>query len=85
MPNPDRLWITPPQYAQELGVKPATILDRIRSGELVAIDMAKPGSKRPRYRIHRSEAVAFEQRRTAGPTPKPQRRRKRDTSIIAFF
>ena len=83
--DPSRLWLTPPQYAKELGVKSATILDRIRSGELVAIDMAQPGSKRPRFRIHRSEALAFEERRRAGPAPKRQRRRKRDLQVIEFF
>ncbi len=54
-------WITPPQYAKELRVKDATVLAWIRSGQLVAINVAKPGTTRPRFRIHRSEAVAFEQ------------------------
>jgi hypothetical protein len=85
VPKPPRLWITPPQYAKELAVKDATVLSWIRSGELVAINVANPGTTRPRFRIHRSEAVAFEQRRLASPAPKIQRRRRQPEGIIEFF
>ena len=81
-----RPWITPPQYARELGVKDTTVLSWIRSGQLVAINVAKHGTTRPRFRIHRSEAVAFEQARAAVPAPKVQRRRRRQPEgIIEFF
>jgi hypothetical protein len=85
LPAVTRPWLTPPQYARELGVKDTTVLSWIRSGELVAINVAKPGAIRPRFRIHRSEAVAFEQRRLAGPAPKIQRRRRQPEGIIEFF
>jgi predicted site-specific integrase-resolvase len=62
---------TPPKLARLWQVKPATILEWIRAGELAAFDVAKAGSKRPRYRISRAAAEAFQQRRAA---VKPRRK-----------
>lgn len=70
--------MTPPQLAKCFGVKAVTVLEWIRAGELPAFDVAKKGSKRPRYRITKSAAEAFQQRRAAvkprrkSPTAKPQ-------------
>ena len=85
MPKPTRTKLTPPQIALEYRVKPQTVLDWIRAGELRAIDVAKPGSRRPRFRIDPADLLAFEQRRLAGPTPKPQRRHRKDPAVVEFF
>lgn len=69
---------TPPKLARLWQVKPVTVLEWIRAGELVAFDVAKKGSMRPRYRITKAEAEAFQQRRAAvnprrkAPAAKPQ-------------
>lgn len=39
---------TPPRLARLWQVKPVTVLEWIRAGELAAFDVAKKGSKRPR-------------------------------------
>ena len=74
--NSQAVYITPPQYAARLGVKPAKILGFISSGLLAAIDIAGPGAMRPRYRISPDAIAQFERRRSAGPLPKPIRRRR---------
>ena len=43
------LTLTPPQAAEKLGVKPATVLAMIRAGKLKAINTGQ--KKRPRYKI----------------------------------
>ena len=84
---PTRRKITPPAYARELGVDVHRVLDWIRSGELPAIDVSTaPGRTRPRYRIDRSDIIAFERRRAVQPpAPRPSRRRRKDPQIIEFF
>jgi hypothetical protein len=69
-------YITPPEYAARLRVKPAKIIAAIRRGELAAIDMAEPGATRPRFRISPAAIEAFERRRAAGPMPSRIRRRR---------
>ena len=59
MASPSRQWLTPPQLAAELAVKPSSVLAWIRGGELRAIDVSRPGSRRPRFRIHCSDIIAF--------------------------
>jgi excisionase family DNA binding protein len=81
-----RPWLTPPQLAHDMQVKPQTVLSWIKSGELRAINVGRRGCTRPRYRIHRSAVIAFEQARAAVPAPKVQRRRRRQPEgIIEFF
>jgi excisionase family DNA binding protein len=81
-----RHWLTPPELAAELAVKPATVLSWIRAGELKAINVARRGCARPRFRINRADLIAFEQARAAVPTTKIQRRRRRQPEgIIEFF
>lgn len=80
-----RPWQTPPQLAREMQVKPQTVIDWILAGELKAINIARRGCTRPRYRIHRSAVTAFEQARAAVPAPKVRRRRRQPEGIIEFF
>jgi len=77
--------LTPPQVARRLAVKPGKVLGWIKSGELKAINVAQRPSGRPRWRIDPADLAAFEARRSAGPTPKPVRRRRRNPQVIEFF
>lgn len=66
---------TPPQVAKQLGVRPASLLSWIRSGQLKA---ANVGNKsRPRYRIQRADIDAFLKGRQ--PQPRPPRTRRSKT------
>ena len=67
---------TPPAVAKFYGVSPETVIDWIRSGQLRAIDVARHGSKRPRFRIDQAALIAFEASRTATPEQKISRRRR---------
>jgi len=83
--NPEPKRLTPPQAARILGVGADKIHLWIRSGELVAADLASPGSTRPRYRIHPDDLAAFEKSRTVRPVPQNRRRRQRAAAGITEF
>jgi hypothetical protein len=77
---------TPPEVARRYRVKPDTVIDWIKSGELRAIDVSRPGSQRPRFRIDPADLVAFENKRLAKPQSAPKaRRRAKDPQVIEFF
>lgn len=80
-------FFTPPQLAARYGVKPATVLGWIRSGELVGINVGRRGATRPRFRVSASAVQAFEAARSATvTTPAPPARRRRTTgSVIQFY
>lgn len=69
--------LTPPAVARRYGVAPETVVGWIRAGELAAINVAAPGTIRPRFRVSPSALEAFERRRSATPSPKQPRRRRR--------
>jgi hypothetical protein len=69
-------YLTPPDLARRYRCKPSKIIAAIRSGELVAIDLAAPGSSRPRYRISPAAIEDFERRRAVTVLPRPIRRRR---------
>ena len=78
--------LTPAQIAKRWGSKTDTVIARIKSGELRAIDVSSPESTRPRYRIDPDDLAEFENRRTVQARPKTQRRRRRkDPNVIEFF
>ena len=81
-PCPDT--ITPPELAGILGVSADTVLEWIRSSELKASNLNKPG-KRPRYVIAKDDLNEFLKRRQ--PEPKPTKRRKRQPKddVMEFF
>lgn len=70
-------FLTPPQVARRFGCKPETVLGWIRNGELAALNLARRGTLRPRYRISPQALADFELRRTVVPRLKsaPPRRR----------
>ncbi len=80
-----RKYTTAAELAERLGVNQSKIGRFIRSGELVAIDMAMNRGGRPRWRIEETAIVEFlEARSTARPTATPRRRRK-PANVLEFF
>jgi Helix-turn-helix domain len=78
-------YLTPPQVARLFGVAPEKIVAFIRDGELQAIDMARRGSRRPRYRIAPHALQDFErQRMPHPPAPKPAPRRSQRKPVKQY-
>lgn len=75
-PSSPGAYQTPPEVGRRFRVKASKVIGWIRRGELAAIDLAEPGSKRPRYRISEASIAEFERRRSAAPLPRPIRRRR---------
>ena len=71
-----RGYLTPPQYAKQIGVDPEKVLRWIENGELKAFDAATRRGGRPRWRIPPQAVVDFERNRAAQPAPKSRRRRR---------
>jgi hypothetical protein len=79
-------WFTPPELAKELRVDAHFVLDRIRDGELAAVNVASdPHGRRPRWRISDEALQVFLARRAATPPTIPARRRRQPDEIIQFF
>ena len=74
-----KTWMTPPEVAKALRVKPQTVHAWIRSGELTAINVANHGASRPRYRISPEAFAEFELKRSVIPPPKPPVKRRKFT------
>jgi hypothetical protein len=72
----DAKFLTPPEVSRRYRVKPEKIVLLIRAGVLRAIDTAKPGSRRPRFRVPVEALAEFEQRRAVAQV-QPVRRKKR--------
>ena len=84
-PSP-RTWLTPPEVGRRYGIKPDRVIRFIRAGLLRAIDVASPGSRRPRFRIHEADLVAFEVSREVRPRQrKSYRKRRSKGDVIEFF
>lgn len=77
-------YLTPPEYAARIGAKPETVIFFIRSGELRAINTARRGSSRPRYKIAPDAIAEFERRRSTTPMPEPIRRRRTPGAVKSF-
>lgn len=78
---------TPPEFAEDMRVKPEKVVGWIRSGELEAVDVANEGSSRPRFRITPEAIEAFlKRRRTTKPAAKTTapRRRKASSDVVEF-
>lgn len=67
--NLTRRKLTPPQYAEQLGVNPAKVIGWIRSGALLAIDVGN--ASRPRYLIDADDIDTFERSRAVTPAVTP--------------
>jgi len=62
-------YLKPSEVAGKLGVKTEVVYSLIRSKELTAINVAKPGSSRPRYKISKEALREFERRRECPASP----------------
>ncbi|MBT6155799.1 MAG: hypothetical protein HOK71_12090 [Planctomycetaceae bacterium] len=72
---------TPTTVSERWKCKVDTVLAHIHAGKLEAIDVSRPGSKRPRWRIPVSAIYEFEMRNSATANRDErlaQRRRRRD-------
>lgn len=69
-------WLTPPEFAAEIGVNVHAILGWIKSAELIAHDLRRPGSTRPRWRLRPEDVEAFLSRRRSQPQGMAQRQRR---------
>ena len=76
---------TPPQRAEQVGVDAKKIIDEIRAGRMVAVDLATPGSKRPRYRISDEAFEDWLRSRQVRPPVKPQPRRRKQLNVREYF
>ncbi len=72
---------TTEQVATRYGTNTDTVRSWVKAKLLDAIDVSRPGSKRPKYRFSPNALEQFEKRRTAETdeesSPKPKRRRSR--------
>lgn len=79
-------YLSPPQYAARLGVKPGKVVAWCKTGELRAINTAAKQSSRPRFKISPDAIIAFENSRGPKPPAAPRRRRRKQADdVIAYF
>jgi excisionase family DNA binding protein len=65
-------FLTPPEIAKRLRIRPSKVLAWIQSGELAALNIAeKANGKRPRYRVATEALKAFHASRRVIPAPAP--------------
>ena len=86
--SPNGAFLTAREVAGRLGLaKPDLILAAIHAGELMAVNVSRPGAKRRTWRIPVSAFDAFLRRRTAVPTPTQghRRRRERPAGVTEYF
>ncbi len=80
MPDPGRGY-TVADVAARFRVSPDKVRRWIARGELTAVNTASSVCGRPQLRITAEALAAFEQRRCAGPPPKPAYRRRRAVQV----
>lgn len=68
-------WLSPPQFARILHSTPERVICLIHDGKLPAINIATPGSKRPRYRIDPADIAVLKKRLAVVPERPAGRRR----------
>lgn len=77
MGHVEREFLTPAETGRILGLGEQTVLMHTRAGNLPGTNVARPGSKRERWRYTLKDIEIFRQRRAAQPpTPTPTRRAK---------
>jgi hypothetical protein len=59
--------LTPPDIARQYGVATSKVIAWIRQGELVALNLAHRGCKRPRYSVTPEALEQFERNRQVVP------------------
>jgi hypothetical protein len=79
---------TPPEIARRYGVATSKVIDWIRSGELVALNLARRGCTRPRYSITPESLEQFERARRVipdGGETTTRRLRRQASNVKEFF
>ncbi|MDA0836073.1 MAG: hypothetical protein O3A29_22610 [Planctomycetota bacterium] len=77
---------SPPQLARRWGIKPESVIKKIRAGQLRAFDVSlRPGVGRPRYRIALDAVVEYEIRFSGAVVKTTRARRKTPDDVIEFF
>jgi hypothetical protein len=72
-------WYSAAQVAKQRGVVTATIIGLIDDGELEAVNVARRGSKRRRFRISDGMLSAFDEKRATKPPAPPEAKSSRRT------
>jgi len=71
----DDQWLTPPEVARQLRVKPERVIAWIKAGQLAASNLGD-GSSRPRFRVSPQSLADFLDRRRPNAPAAPRRRRR---------
>ncbi len=82
--KPDGAFVTPPEIAAEVGSRPETVIGWIRSGELPAVDFARRGALRPRFRVNRDDLDRFMRRRSVSTAAEPLSRRRPEAGVTQY-
>ena len=77
--------LSPKQVAARINVSVRLVRDLITSGTLPAVDVSRPGSRKPRYRVSEADLTVFESRRMVRVAAAPKRRRRKNPNLIEFF
>ncbi|MFG0257277.1 MAG: DNA-binding protein [Phycisphaerales bacterium JB043] len=59
-----RRWLTPPEIARERGLRTAKVLEWIRSGELLAVNLATSPHGSPRWKVSADALAVFDTARS---------------------
>jgi hypothetical protein len=76
--------LTVEDVARRYRVSPDKVRAWIGRGELRAVNTSAVLSARPRWVVPPEALAEFERKRTGGPAPKPQRRRRQPAAIDFF-
>lgn len=77
-------YVTPSEIAERFACKPETVVGWIKSGELLAIDIARHGSMKPRYRVSPEALATFELVRSVVPRAPVVRKPTLDIEVKKF-
>jgi len=72
-------WYSAKQAAKIKNVATATIIGHIDDGTLEAVNVARRGSKRRRFRISEAMLSTFDEKRATKPAPTPEAKSARRT------
>ena len=73
-------WWSPPQVAQQRGIRVSKVLAWIHSGELAAVNCAERRGGRPRWRVSEEALAAFDAARSNRAPERTASRRSRTAS-----
>lgn len=80
----DTAYLTPPQIAARLRVKPHKVLVWINSGRLRALNISA-GAERPRYRVHEADLEVFLDSLAVNKPPIQTRRRRQPMDVVEYI